>query len=167
MDEELRRLERLAQMGDPEAQQRLLAFKLRAGIRVPPKIKPGLQTQEVELDFAITIDEIPYDLTVMMVECHYAVDGADAPATRWDPGSSASWLLYHVVLLDQDQIDHYNEEALREGQPFLPFDEGDDIYSSLTSQQQQRIEDQLEGYDREPGDYYDEPDDWDYGPDDY
>jgi len=150
MDEERRKLERAAQLGDEGAIERLRWLKARLEPEPKPKIDPWLREYETEISVDITVGEDEHYLDSMPVTCYYEIDGRDEPAT-WDyPGDSANWLLYHVILADQERIDEYNRDCLEEGYPLLLLTEGDDIYPYLTKKQQEDIERDIEEYDRSP-----------------
>ena len=153
MDEHLRKIERQARAGDLAAKLQLERERERAGL-LPEldlsQISPFLRTIEIELDIALTLNESFYELDGLMAECYYEVDGQDVPATYWDPGDSAQWLLYHVLLIDQDQIDDYNREAYEEGYAPLPFTTRTDIYPYLSEEQRRRLERRIEEIDRAP-----------------
>ena len=121
--------------------------------------------QPVELSLTLTPEGKLYELDSFSFEAEYEVDGEDAPAT-WgyyggEPASSATWVVYHLKLEDQDQIDAYNVDARREGFAPIPWAAGEDLWDHLTKTQQATVEGQIEQADR------DEPDcEPDYAPDD-
>ena len=125
----------------------------------------GLQTKDVELSLTVTHEGKLYELDGFMFEAHYEVDGEDAPET-WgyyggEPASAAAWLLYHLKLSDQDQIDSYNVDAEREGFTPIPWKADTDLWSMLTEAQQATVEAKVEQDDRDYDAY--EPE---YEPDD-
>lgn len=170
MDEVIRELHRRAEAGDKTVLQELAYARARIGLdpRLPAK-KPSsiesryLRKETLDLpDLDIVIDEETHQLN-FSVDCYYEIDGADVRPTYWDPGDSAAWLLYHVVIAEDSDVVSYNEEALKDGWPILQLQEGDDLYPYLTKSQQNKIAGILEAQDREPD--YPEPDDFDFDPD--
>jgi len=116
-----------------------------------------LRTTEIELCLSLTVDGKFYELDGFQFEADYEIDGEDAPAT-WgyyggEPATSAAWLVYHLKLEDQDQIDAYNADAVSEGYDPIPWKAGEDIWSLLTEAQQGEVEHKVEQEDREYNPY--------------
>ena len=163
MDKEIRKLERKAAAGDPEASERLKNLKRRLAQPDDNYIQHPYSVHTIMgRGTGFEHEGIYYELDDVEIDCYYNIDGADEPQTYDYPGSSASWQLIGVKITEKAFIDEYNRWSVEAGEPGLPFGVDDNFIKYLSSEERGRIESELEDEDRNYEPDPDPPDDDDY-----